>query len=55
MLGLRRVLRVEEAATRFVLRSSVRLLGEATAPQQARKRLAALADQDAAGRPGVRP
>jgi uncharacterized protein (DUF2236 family) len=55
MLGLRRVRRVEEVATRFVLRSSVRLLGEATAPQQARKRLARLAEQDAAGRSGTRP
>lgn len=53
-LGLRRVLGVEEAATRLVLKASVSLLGEATAPQQARKRLAALAEQDSAGRSGTR-
>ena len=48
MLGLRRVAGLEEAATRVVLRSSARLLGEAAAPGQARVRLAALAGRDAA-------
>jgi uncharacterized protein (DUF2236 family) len=43
MLGLRPVLPVEEVATRLVLRSTSRLLGEAAAPGQARIRLAALA------------
>jgi uncharacterized protein (DUF2236 family) len=42
-LGLRRVLPVEEVATRAVLRAGARLLGEAAAPGQARIRLAALA------------
>ena len=43
MLDLRPVLPVEEVATRLVLRSTSRLLGEAAAPGQARIRLAALA------------
>lgn len=47
LLGLRRVLPVEEAATRAVLRASARLLGEAAAPGQARLRLAALQERDA--------
>lgn len=46
-LGLRRVLPVEEAATRLVLRSTRALLGEAAAPGQARIRLAALERRDA--------
>lgn len=48
MLGLRAVRPVEEVATRAVLASSARLLGEAAAPGQARLRLAALRERDAA-------
>jgi uncharacterized protein (DUF2236 family) len=55
MLGLRAVLPVEEVATRAVLRAGERLLGHAAAPEQARIRLAALAQEDAAGRSGARP
>lgn len=48
MLGLRAVRPAEEVATRAVLRSGARLLGEAAAPGQARLRLAALQERDAA-------
>lgn len=48
MLGLRRVLPVEEAATRAVLRASAGLLGEAAAPGEARRRLDRLRDRDVA-------
>lgn len=42
-LGLRRPGPIAEASTRAVLASTKRLLGEAAAPQQARRRIAALA------------
>jgi len=48
MLRQRPVLPVEEIATRTVLRSTARLLGEAAAPGQARIRLRALEERDAA-------
>jgi uncharacterized protein (DUF2236 family) len=52
MLRQRPVLPVEEATTRLVLRSTARLLGEAAAPGQARIRLRALEERDAARRSG---
>jgi uncharacterized protein (DUF2236 family) len=54
-LGLRRVTRLEEATTRVLLRSTAKLLGEAAAPGQARRRLARLAEQDVAPRSDARP
>ncbi|WP_375389638.1 oxygenase MpaB family protein [uncultured Amnibacterium sp.] len=53
LLGLRPARPVQEAATRAVLASTSRLLGEAAAPGQARIRLRALAGSGAAGRSGA--
>ena len=49
LLGIRRTRGIEEVATRAVLRSTAKLLGEAAAPGQARLRLASLAASGATG------